>query len=510
MGAWGRLPTFTAGTSGKAAFRSLSLARLRLRDLSAQAPAPFPMTSPRFRPRLVLALLLAPGLAALPVRVAAAADLYAAPDGSAEAPGTLAAPTTLERALTLVPPGGTVHLRGGTYAFDTQLTIARDNAGTGPQSRKHLVAYTPPGSMPERPRLDFSRQPYAKKGNPRGLQIDGHWWHVRGLDVFGSADNGIYVAGSHNLIERCVTHHNRDTGLQIGRHAATDVDPADWPAHNLILNCESHDNHDSPPGAGENADGFACKLTSGPGNVFRGCVAHHNIDDGWDLFTKPKTGSIGAVVLDQCIAYANGTLSDGSQNAKGDRNGFKLGGSGMPVAHVVTRCLAFANGKNGFTWNSNPGAIRLFNNLAWDNAQGNYKFDAPAAIFLNNLSLFTAGPGKSDRYGGANGRPTGDTNIFWSTAGKTRLRNDRGLQVSPASFVSLSLPAGGFARLADGSLDLGDFARLAPGSPLIDAGALPDPAYRTELPYDPAAAYEGAPDLGAREAPRPPALAAAE
>ena len=468
------------------------------------------MLFPCLRARLALVLLLGPGLAALPARLAAADDLYAAPDGTAEAPGTLAAPTSLEHALTLVAPGGTIHLRGGTYAFSTQLTIARDNAGAGPEARKHLVAYVPPGGAPELPRLDFSRQPYAAKNNPRGLQLNGHWWHLRGLEVFGSADNGIYVAGSHNLIERCVTHHNHDTGLQIGRHAATATDPAEWPADNLILNCESHDNHDSPPGAGENADGFACKLTSGPGNVFRGCIAHHNIDDGWDLFTKPRTGLIGAVVLDQCIAYANGTLSDGTQNAKGDRNGFKLGGSDMPVAHLVTRCIAFGNGKNGFTWNSNPGAIRLFNNLAWDNAQGNYKFDRPAAVFLNNLSFFTAGPGKSDRYGGPNGTPAGDTNIFWSTAGKTRNRNDRGLQVSAASFVSLALPPGGFARLADGSPDLGDFARLVPGSPLIDAGTLPAPADRTQLPFDPAASFDGAPDLGPREARRPaPALAAA-
>jgi hypothetical protein len=56
----------------------------------------------------------------------------------------------------------------------------------------------------------------------------------------------------------------------------------------------------------------------------------------------------------------------------------------------VTPRGAFHNGTltNG---TSNPGAIRLVNNLAWDNAQGNFKFDGPGvslAIFLNNLSIW--------------------------------------------------------------------------------------------------------------------------
>lgn len=453
---------------------------------------PDPMRHPRLLLLLIPGLLLCAATARL-----SAADLYVAPDGSATAPGTLAAPTTLERALPLVAPGDTIFLRGGTYAFAAQLTIPRENSGTAAAPKK-LFAYTPPGAAPERPHFDFSGQAYAKNNNVRGLQLNADHWHVRGLEVSGSADNGIYVGGSHNVVERCITHHNRDTGLQLGRAAVTDADASSWPSHNLILNCESHDNYDAPPGAGENADGFACKLTTGPGNVFRGCVAHHNIDDGWDLYTKLKTGPIGVVTLDQCVAHSNGILSDSTRSEKGDRNGFKLGGSKIPVPHVVTRCIAFANGKNGFTWNSNPGALRLLNNLAWDNAQGNFKFDSPEALFLNNVSFFTAsgGPGKSDRYGGSSGAPTGPSNIFWSTAGKTRARNDRGLAVTAADFVSLTPPSDGFSRTADGSLDLGDFARLAPGSALIDAGAALDAA---GLPFDPAAAYAGPPDLGARE-----------
>jgi hypothetical protein len=421
-------------------------------------------------------------------------NLYVAPNGLASNPGTLAQPTTLTKAITLVQPGGTIYLRGGTYSYSNQITIERTNSGIGALLPKRIFAYPS-----ESPVLDFSSQPYGDTSdvsNPRGIQINGNGWHLRGLEVMGSADNGIYVAGNSNIVERCVTHHNRDSGVQIARHSSS-APRAEWPAYNLILNCDSHDNYDSPPNGGENADGFACKLTSGPGNVFRGCVARNNIDDGWDLFAKTETGPIDPVVIDQCIAYANGVLSDGMENESGDRNGFKLGGSDIATDHIVTRSIAFNNGKNGFTWNSNPGDIRMVNNLAFDNVQGNYKFDQPGPIFINNLSLWTtSGTGVNDRYGGSSGIATGTNNVFWFNK---KSKNDAGLTVSAASFQSLTVPAGGFTRNSDGSLNLGSFARLVNGSVLIDAGDVPELPNPGELPFDPGTYYLGAPDIGAVE-----------
>lgn len=421
-------------------------------------------------------------------------SIYVAPDGLVANPGTLAQPTTLPKAITLVQPGGTIYLRGGTYTHNSQITIERTNKGFGAALPKRIFAFPA-----EHPVLDFSSQPYGDTSdvsNPRGLQINGHWWHLRGLEVKGSADNGIYVAGNSNIVEQCLTHHNRDSGLQIARHSSS-APHAEWPAYNLILNCDSHDNYDSPPNGGENADGFACKLTSGPGNVFRGCVARNNIDDGWDLFAKTETGPIDPVVIDQCIAYANGVLSDGTQNASGDRNGFKLGGSDIAVAHIVTRSIAFNNGKNGFTWNSNPGEIRMVNNFAFNNVQGNYKFDRPGPLFINNLSLWTpSGTGVNDRYGGSSGIATGPNNLFWFNKAP---RSDAGLTVSATSFQSLTAPTGGFARNPDGSLNLGGFAKLIGTSPLIGAGDIPVLPNPGELPFDPAGYYLGDPDLGAVE-----------
>jgi hypothetical protein len=428
-------------------------------------------------------------------------DFYVSPEGEEDALGTLEHPTTLTAAIERVEPGYTILLRGGTYHFSKQITIARTNSGTGENLRKQIFAYTTPEGITEEPVLDFSSQPYGKTSqvsNPRGIQINGHWWHLRGLRIYRAADNGIYVAGHHNIIERCITHGNRDTGIQLGRYASSVSDKSEWPSWNLILNCESYDNYDEAPNGGENADGFAAKLTSGVGNVFRGCIAHHNIDDGWDLYTKNETGPIFPVTIDQCIAYRNGTLTDGRTSTAGDRNGFKLGGEKIAVIHTVTRSIAFGNGKNGFTWNSNPGAIRMFNNLAFDNAQGNYKFDLPSPIFLNNLSLYTSEKGQNDRYGGNSGIATGDTNCFWYVGSSSRgpSINDAGLSISAASFVTLTPPVNGFARRVDGSIDLGDFARPVPGSALVDAGAVPAEEYWPELVYDVAVAYEGAPDVG--------------
>jgi len=418
-------------------------------------------------------------------------DLIAAADGVDSAPGTLAAPTTFTAALSRVKAGGSIRLRGGTYAYSAQITIDRANVGTA-GATKNILPY---GT--EKPVLDFSSQPYGTGSNPRGLQINGSYWHVSRLEVKGSADNGIYVAGNNNVIEGCVTHGNRDTGLQIGRAASSDA-MALWPVNNLILNCESYDNYDVPPGGGENADGFAAKLTVGGGNVFRGCVSHNNIDDGWDLYTKSDTGPIGTVTIDQCVAHHNGVLTDGTSSSSGDRNGFKLGGEDIAVAHVVTRSIAFANGKNGFTWNSNPGAIRLSNTLAFDNAEGNYKFGdnstSTTAVFTNNVSFWTTTSGaQSDK---AIGTDASGSNCWWDKSKAQPSLNTKGLIVTAADFMSaLSKPPAALPRAADGSLDL-SFFRLAAGSDLLNAGVVPAGA----LPYDATTAYVGVPDLGAVEA----------
>ncbi|KOG36683.1 MULTISPECIES: carbohydrate-binding protein [Streptomyces] len=330
--------------------------------------------------------------------------LYVAPDGTDGAAGTLSDPTTLTSAISRVAAGGTIHLRGGTYRHSTTVTVPAGNNGTS-GSLKKLSAY--PG---ETPVLNFS----AMTEDPanRGLALNGSYWHVNGLVVERAGDNGIYVGGSNNVIERTVTRFNRDTGLQLGRIAST-TPREQWPSNNLVLSAESHDNADSD---GEDADGFAAKLTVGSGNVFRYAVSHHNIDDGWDLYTKPDTGPIGVVTIEDSLAYDNGTLSDGSQAGAGDRNGFKLGGEDIPVGHVVRRTIAFHNGKHGFTYNSNPGAMAVSNNISVDNAQRNFSFDAGTSVFRGNTSCRGTSSGTNDRLVG----DVDGSNQFWSGTNGSR------------------------------------------------------------------------------------------
>ncbi|WP_030691781.1 carbohydrate-binding protein [Streptomyces globisporus] len=354
--------------------------------------------------------------------------LYVAPNGTDGASGTQSDPTTLTSALGRVAAGGTIYLRGGTYRHSTTVTIPPGNSGTA-GALKTLSAY--PG---ETPVLNFS----AMTEDPanRGLVVNGSYWHVNGVVVERAGDNGIYVGGSHDVIERTVTRFNRDTGLQLGRIAST-TPREQWPSDNLILSAESHDNADSD---GEDADGFAAKLTVGTGNVFRHAVSHHNIDDGWDLYTKPDTGPIGAVTIEDSLAYDNGTLSDGSQAGAGDRNGFKLGGEDIAVDHVVRRTIAFHNGKHGFTYNSNPGSMTVSNNVSIDNAQRNFSFDAGTSVFRSNTSCRSTGSGTNDRtIGDADG-----SNQFWAGANGSRCASYTGaLSWSYASDGRLVVAFGG-------------------------------------------------------------------
>ncbi|MGW7289939.1 carbohydrate-binding protein [Streptomyces sp. NPDC054847] len=329
--------------------------------------------------------------------------LYVAPNGTDSASGTQADPTTLTSAISRITPGGTIYLRGGTYRHSQTVTIPQGNNGSA-GDRTELSAY--PG---ETPVLNFSAQ--SEDPANRGLAVNGSYWHVKGIVVERAGDNGIFVGGSNNIFERTVTRFNRDTGLQLSRMLSST--PRDqWPSNNLVLSAESHDNADSD---GEDADGFAAKLTSGPGNVFRYAVAHNNIDDGWDLYTKSDTGPIGAVTIEDSLAYENGTLSDGTQNSSGDRNGYKLGGEDIEVDHVIRRSIAYDNGKHGFTYNRNPGTMTVSDNISIDNAERNFSFDAGTSVFRNNVSC-RSGDGSNDKTVGN----ADSTNQFWTGSNGSR------------------------------------------------------------------------------------------
>ncbi|MEE2046775.1 silent information regulator protein Sir2, partial [Nocardiopsis tropica] len=131
------------------------------------------------------------------------------------------------------------------------------------------------------------------------------------------------------------------------------------------------------------------------------------IDDGWDLYTKSDTGPIGAVTVEDSLAYGNGTLSDGSQAGDGDRNGFKLGGEDIGVDHVIRGNIAYDNGKHGFTYNRNVGSMTVSDNISIGSEERNFNFDGGSSVFRGNTSCDS----------GSNDRIIGDSdgsNQFWS------------------------------------------------------------------------------------------------
>lgn len=285
--------------------------------------------------------------------------------------GTEEDPMNIIDAISVLPKGGTILLMDGTYEIYKTLSFdswTEKHPATNESERKTFKAINP-----QKAKFDCSGMTFNSSN--RGLSISSSYWTISGLEVFNAGDNGIYIGGSHNIIEDCVTHDCSDTGIQLGRANSSQNSIDTWPSYNLIKNCTSYDNHDP---SGEDSDGFACKLTTGVGNVFDGCIAYNNVDDGWDLYTKGDTGPIGPVVLRNCVAFNNGVTTGQNTNGKpygtvnSDGNGFKLGGEVISVQHEVYNCVAFNNLACGFTDNSNPGTIRLENCTAYNNGARDY------------------------------------------------------------------------------------------------------------------------------------------
>lgn len=279
-------------------------------------------------------------------------ELWVSPTGDDAAQGTQAAPfKTLTKAVAAIRPGMTIRVLPGTYASTETVKLAADGSMDQP-----LRIFAAEGG--ERPVFDFSAQPRGQS-SARGFEISGTYWHIKGLELMKAGDNCIHIAGSHNTVENVITHGCDDTGLQITANSS-DAANKQRAAYNTILNCDSYENFDSQ-NQGENADGFAAKLYIGIGNVFRGCRAWNNSDDGWDLFASDDV-----VTIENCWAIANGKIGPAQNNTNGDGNGFKLGGAAKDgdanmggAEHVVKNCASIGNRACGFVRNNNTQVPQL-------------------------------------------------------------------------------------------------------------------------------------------------------
>lgn len=357
-------------------------------------------------------------------------------------------------ALSNVVSGEKIYIKSGTYQLSAKVQLSRDGQDGS------LISLLAHPNNETRPLIDFSSM--SENSSNRGLNLSGDYWYVKGLDVFGAGDNGMFISGHNNLVEFCTFYENKDSGLQIGNGAS----------NNTIINCDSYFNADSSI---ENADGFACKLDAGTGNKFIGCRAWQNLDDGWDGYLR-STDNI-TTTYENCWAFKNGLLKNGNVGG-GDGNGFKTGGSDdKTLKHnaTFTNCIAAGNVYDGFDHNSNRGDITMYNCSSHKNGR-NINFGSNnIANFLKikNMVSFASVSGNS-----YNASTTDVTNNSW--------QND--LSTTVDDFVSLDIDLLLSPRKEDGSLPDIEYLKLVSGSDLIDKGV------NVGLPFN-----GTAPDLGAFE-----------
>ncbi|MFG2926709.1 right-handed parallel beta-helix repeat-containing protein [Streptomyces sp. NPDC048305] len=407
---------------------------------------------------------------------------YVAPDGSDSASGTEESPwATIAHAQEVAEAGDTVYFRGGTYAYtqannacDSQTdrvdAITLDKSGT---SAAPIRYWAYPG---EQPVFDFS----AMKDDCRikGFDVTGSWLHLKGLEASGVPQNndlnheswGVWISGSHNTFEQLDLHDHMGPGLFIQQGG-----------DNLVLNSDSHDNYDrhSSGGAGENADGFGAHIAAGnAGNVFRGCRAWWNTDDGFDLIN-----AYSSVTIEDSWAWRNGYVP-GTTTGAGNGNGFKAGGYGGDydpdgVKHTVRTSAAFDNRAAGFYANHHTVANDFFNNTGFNNHPDfNMLGVSPSGedVGLGNLRNNVAYKGT----------------LLSNTTGTASTHNSWDLDVTLTDdqFQSVSTTEWDAPRRADGSLPVLPHLRPTENSTLIDEGT------DVGLPYT-----GQAPDLGAFETP---------
>ena len=335
---------------------------------------------------------------------------YVSPTGSDANSGTITAPfATLNKAHTMVTPGDTVYFRGGTYLIDpSQIMTPASTTGTGQytyvfdlnkkgNATSGRIVYA--GYPGERPVFDFSQ--ILPQTRIVAFYLHANYVHIKNFDIVGikATMHGHYQCecvaarnGSYCITENIAMHDN----MAIGYYATKG-------SNNLVLNCDAYNNYDDysafkndslytiykttgsvPSGStsetlGGNCDGFGFHATRDYDtcNVFRGCRAWWNSDDGFDCINS-KT----VVVWDSCWAFYNG-YEPGTNTKRGDGNGFKAGGYGMSTPasnlpgegydipmNVISNCIAFYNKTNGFYANHHLGGNLWENNTAmwnWKN-----------------------------------------------------------------------------------------------------------------------------------------------
>jgi len=310
-----------------------------------------------------------------------AKNWYIATNGSDSNSGTISSPlASLKAALNSISGGDTIYVREGTYKpttddiMSTQETIYAcvfDITKKGTAAKRTVIA----GYPGERPVFDLSDvKPEEKRVAVFYLHAD--YVHLKNFDIIGTQVTitehtqsecvTIRRGNSYNIVENVSVHDGMGIGFVIWKGG-----------NNLILNCDAYNNYDSVSegGNGGNVDGFGCHVRAqDTGNVFRGCRAWWNSDDGFDLISN-----LAPVTIDNCWAMYNGYKPNTFTSAA-DGNGFKAGGYGLKVlsaevaapCNIIKNCVAYRNKANGFYSNHHLAGNEWYNNSAYMNK---YNYD---------------------------------------------------------------------------------------------------------------------------------------
>ena len=429
---------------------------------------------------------------------ASASTYYAAPNGNGNG-NSYATPCSFSDGLKkLSLPGDTLYLLDGQYDLgNTKLPSIAGNANA------NIVISGYPGELAI---LDFRSTPYGT----RGLQLttNNQYIHIKDLTLRYSGKNNLYNEGSYCTFERLDIYGSSDTGCQMKKGG-----------HNLIKNVDSHDNFDYKQmrtgengeelaDFGGNADGFADKQFTGPGNHYIGCRAWNNSDDGWDFFQRVTQGN--ETIIEDCICYQNGpasynmtnhpryntdkswfdarngtTITDRYGNTitismaqypnLGNGNGFKLGGAKTAHDVLIHHCLAVGNTVKGFDQNSDGGIMKVYNNTALLNGQnyGFYNTECGTLYIRNCVSLNSL---------------SGNQLTVKTVSANDHNSWSNGFSCTAADFQSVDSTLALTPRQSNGELAITSLMRLQDNSALIDAGV------NVNLPY-----CDAAPDLGCYE-----------
>lgn len=417
------------------------------------------------------------------------AEYYVAPAGNDANAGTMDSPVeTIKKAQELASSGDTVYIRGGYYIMrEEQIAQYYSIWAYVTKLDKDGINYL---AYPnETPVFNFEN---IKPENKRiiAFLISGNKIKVKGIEVTAvqvtmqnhTQSECFEIQGNNNTLEQLKLHDGMAIGVYISKGS-----------NNLVLNCDAYRNWDSVSenGKGGNTDGFGCHAPTGnKNNIFRGCRAWFNSDDGFDLISSGEP-----VLIDHCWAFYNGYSSDFKSRADG--NGFKCGGYGgtpfLKLPNPIPRntiqfSLAVGNKQSGFYSNHHLNGSNWYNNTAYRNNLNYNMLNRKAAepeVYLEDV------PGWSHIMSNNLGYKARSVELAKIDKSACTLKNnyfDLSLTITDSDFISLNETLLTAPRQADGSLPNNDLMKLDPSSPIINAG--------TDIGFP----FKGtAPDLGCYE-----------